>query len=73
MSTFGPTAEDETSEYYAACPECGSRMTHRREGGTWHCHACGRHWREQGGYDSDLPIDDLIMEPCDWESWELWE
>jgi DNA-directed RNA polymerase subunit RPC12/RpoP len=28
VDTFGPTAEDETSDRYAACPACGSRLTH---------------------------------------------
>lgn len=74
MSTFGPTAEDETSDCYAACPACGSRLTHRREGDTWHCHGCGHHWREPGGYNSDLPVeDDVRMEPCPWEECDLWD
>jgi hypothetical protein len=74
MDIIGPTAQDETHERYAACADCGSRITHRRDGDTWHCHACGAHWREEGSYYWGLPVDDrLIMDPCAWEDWDLWE
>jgi hypothetical protein len=48
--TMGPTAEDETRECYAACPACGSRLTHRRRGATRYGHGCDHQWRigEQG-------------------------
>ena len=74
MSTFGPTAEDGTSARYAACPHCGSRLTHRRRGDTWHCHACGGLWREEESYYSDLPVDDdLVMDDCPTDDYDLWE
>ena len=74
MSVIGPLAEGETGDYYAACPACGSRMTHRREADTWHCHGCGHHWRDPDSYEAGLPVDDdLLMEECDTEPGDLWE